>query len=41
MKVHYCHNCKFWSELVDGVHCAFCLNFWRLNRRMPIPGDRI
>jgi hypothetical protein len=38
---HYCHHCRYWSALADGVHCAYCLAFWQANRRMPLPGDRL
>ena len=39
MNKHYCHNCGHWSLLADGVHCAFCLDFWRAHRRMPHYGE--
>lgn len=38
---HYCHNCGHWSELADGVHCAWCLKFWQAMRRMPNYGDTL
>jgi hypothetical protein len=32
---HYCANCRHWSTLIDGAYCAWCLEYFYANRRMP------
>lgn len=37
--MNYCHNCRFFMTLVDGVHCGPCMSFWNKFSRMPVPAD--
>jgi len=37
---NYCHNCRWWQPLTDGVHCSWCLSFFYQHGRMPTMADR-
>jgi hypothetical protein len=37
---HYCFHCLTWAELLDGVYCAACLNFFYIHNRLPKRGDQ-
>lgn len=37
---NWCHNCHYHRDLKDGVHCAWCLDFFYEHGRLPVQGDR-
>jgi hypothetical protein len=39
MAEHYCACCHYWRPL-RGAYCAWCLDFFYRNRRLPRSGDK-
>lgn len=37
----YCHHCRHFGELPDGVYCDFCLKFLYTRGRMPMIGEEL
>lgn len=36
---NYCHNCRYWGPLRDGVHCGYCIDFFYANGHLPRKGE--
>lgn len=41
MREDWCHNCRHFLELIDGVFCGYCLNYFYDHGRLPGKNEKV